>query len=138
MVHIMPWGSLVAALLSLPTIALQLKSLEVKFVLHLYACAFNVDFVFRRYVEYNFAIPVFPEFPVIPANLESITFEPAVVAAHCELFVASILSLRNIRFGSHHHHVLPLIITPLRRRSLPALNYTAPHLITRPGHFLLN
>jgi hypothetical protein len=105
-------SSLVTALLSLPTIVPRLKSLEVKSVLHLNACVFNVDFVFRRYVEHDPPFSVFPVFPIIPANLESITIEPAGVAdEYYKLFAGGAPSLRGLRFGSRHY-ILPLI-TPL-------------------------
>jgi len=84
--------------------------------LHLYACAFNVDFVFRRYVEHH---PVFPVFPVIPANLESITIEPVVTNGCYQLFVGTAPSLRDLRIGSRHY-ILPLI-TPLRMEKLTHL-----------------
>jgi hypothetical protein len=103
-------GSLVAALL--PTTVPQLKGVEIKFVLHLYACAFNVDFIFRRYVELN---P--PEFPVILADLESITIES--VADAYQSFLGSAPSLRDLRIGGHQH-IAPLI-TPLTMGKLTHL-----------------
>jgi hypothetical protein len=101
--------------------------------LHLNACAFNVDFVFRRYVEYP-PFSVFPVFPIIPANLEFITIEPASVTnEYYQLFARSAPSLRGLRFGSRHH-ILPLI-TPLLMEKLTHLELYRTASYSTAGSF---